>query len=146
MNPSTFRSKLKTQLAARSDYTTLGVDVFAYPPGKLASTKPTCFVDAIENVTQTGLALDGNTQAEYSVTVGGYAPGVGSKDSEWQTMEANAYTIVNGLIQQLLTDSTVNGACDFARVTSWNLVPSQMPENNRAFMDFEATITVRVFP
>jgi len=148
MNPSTFRSNLKTQLAALSDYTTLSAKVWAYPPGKYADTNPTIFIRDIEQVNHELFTLIGDAERNYTVTVGGYAPAAGqaSTDADWQTMESNAYTLINGLIGQLESDGTVNGACNYARVSSWSLAPSQLEENGRAFMDIEATIAVRVLP
>jgi hypothetical protein len=146
MNPSVFRSNLKTQLQNLSAYNTLGAVVFAYPPGQQATTKPTIFLNQVENVTESEFTLAGNQEELFSITGGGYAPGDGSNDTQWGTMETNAWTLLSGLIGQLVTDSTVNGACSHAHVTSWSMTPAQMPENNRVFMDFEFTITARVFP
>jgi hypothetical protein len=148
MNPSLFRTNLKTLLAARSDYTTLSAKVHAYPPGKLATTHPTVFINAISDVTNTGLTLDGDFERTYQITLGGYAPAVGqaSTDADWATMETNAYTLIDGVRATIQADPSVGTACDYAWLTQWNLVPSQLEDNSRVFMDIEATITARVFP
>lgn len=145
MNPATFRSKLKVQLDALSAYQTLKVDVFRYPPGSLARTKPTLFIRDAEQVELTDFTLVGNQEERWTITGGAYAPSAGASDTEWATAEENAYTIIDTLADQLVTDPTVNGACNRAKLTSWSSRPSQ-GDSGIMFVDVEWTITARVFP
>lgn len=145
MNPASFRSKLKTQLDVLSAYTTLKVDVFRYPPGALAQTKPTLFLRDAEQVELSDFTLTGNQQERWTITGGAYAPSAGETDTQWATAEENAYTMVDALADQLVTDPTVNGACNYAKLTSWSSRPSQ-GDSGLVFVDVEWTITALAFP
>lgn len=145
MNPSTFRSNLKTLLDARGALTTLSAQVFRYPPGAQSRLVPTLFVGPIANTSQEdGTLLPSSTlDRTYTISGGGYAPGSGATDAKWGTAESNAWTLISELTDQCLEDETINSACTQARLTNWSLTPSQ-DDDGRVYMDIDWTITARV--
>jgi len=131
MNPSTLRSNL--------------AEIHRYPPGKKARTVPTLIIGQVQNVAQEDFTLVGEISKIYTIQGGGYAPGAGSADSQWATAEGNAYTLIDELNDQLEDDETINGACNHARVSSWNMTPS-VDDQGKVFFEFEFTITCWVWP
>jgi hypothetical protein len=143
LNLSTFRGNLKTQLDVLAAYQTLGVTVFKYPPGALATTKPTLWFDRAQHSPEI-LTLVGDSSDTIQLTGGGYASGAGATDADWVTAEDNAQSLIDGLIAQLQTDPFVNSACTYAHVSAWTIEPSQDPDAKRLFMDLTFTINILV--
>ena len=69
---------------------------------------------------------------------------MGATDAQWATADSNAWTLISELIDQCVEDQTINGACEWARVTDWASVPSTT-DDGTVTVDVTFTITVRDF-
>ncbi len=144
MNPSTFRTNLKTLLDANTNYSTLGAKVHKYPPGKQAGMVPTVFMHEVRRVAQEDQSLLGDQQAVYEITGGAYAPSAGAADAQWTTADTNAYTLIEGLINELVADNTVGTVCAHARVADWTMTPSTT-EDGRVFVTWSGRFSAGRF-
>lgn len=143
MNPSTFRSNLKTQLDARSDFSNESATVHRYDPGKTATKWPWLALLDVTNVTQEDQGLAGDQHQTFQFDGVIEARSAGSSGDKWATAEDQAWDLINGLIDQLTDDQTVNGVCERARVTSWVL--STMTDDKNLWCEIEFQIQVDDF-
>lgn len=143
MNPSTFRTNLKTLLDARPNLTSIDCQVFRYPPGAKADVRPTLFLTEWRLDQIDGTLLPSSTIDRTYVFDGlGHVETAGAQESQWGTAEATASTLITELEATLLADQTVSGACTQARLASASLTPSTDGQK-RVFMDIEFSIAVR---
>lgn len=142
MNPSTFRTNLKTLLDARANLTSIDTQVFKYPPGAMGDTRPTIFLTEISTV-QEDATLATAYDKTYTVEGRAYTEVAGAEEAKWATAESQASTLITELESTLKTDQTVSGACTQARLTSWTLAPRAEEGSKRVFMDVEFALTVR---
>lgn len=146
MRPDQFRSNLKTQLDARAGLTNISAKVWRYPPGNMAKNEPTIFFKEVEDVTEGRHTYDNDVERVYTLSGEFYEDAAGAAEAKWATAEQNAYTLIDELSNQLSEDPTVNGACNHARVTTWNLAPTQNPDTDRIYMSGTFVIEIGVYP
>lgn len=144
MNPSLFRSTLKTGLDGRSAVSNLNTKVFRYPPGKQAVMTPTLWIVDVATAEEDGTLLPSSTlDRTYTVTGGGYCPSSGHTDAKYATAESNAWTLIEELGAQLIETTEVDSERTYARLTGWEFSPSTT-EDGKVFIDFTWTASVRV--
>ena len=144
MNGSTLRTTLQTRLLARIALSTIGTEVYRYPPGSRATVAPTIFFNEW-TASSEGLALDG-AESDRTYTLSGEAYAFttgGASDDDWDDAEAIATTLVEELIDELESDPTINGICSFAELASWSMSSVEFEESKRTAFVVEFSVAIR---
>lgn len=140
MNPSTFRTNLKTALDADATITSLNAVVYKYPPGDKAAltvTQPIIGINRVTTTSDDGTLLPSSTLDQTYLVDGGVSvKAKGATDAFWTAAESTAYQLLERL--QAVAIAGITGATQ-VRLTRWELEPT-------AANSFEGdwTLTVRI--